>query len=819
MKRSILLGTLAALVAGGCVIQRQQRNVSVVASRQLRWSKGNSFLRHAETVWGGNFSPDGRLVVTTSSESGGSTGSACVWDLQAKTLVSMLQKPGGGALTCSVFSPDGKSVLTAGDQGLLVLWDPLTGQEIRTFDKGPITSMYVKYFPNGTQVLTASQWGNDPGMHIWDVASGKIVGSFQMEKGGVASFDISPDGKTIVTGDQNSEFSVRLWSLDTRATLWEHPREHLSEEEGLAVWGVAFSESGTLIAAATSGGCFILEAATGKILHRLPGLSSGNGAAFLPGDDYLLCTGLLEDCVAKYDVRSGKRVERTPKIGNGLLGLNLSGDKTRAVVGAFDQSARIIETQNLTNRTTGLGLFDGPALCAVTPDGNRVVTLHSEGGLRWWNAQSGEPVTRLASGPVRLEKPIFMQMSPDGRTLLFYDYAARAFVALDLPSEKTRRIQRLEFDKGWVPRVAWASPPAEASIYCALSNGVSLLNLKSGVLSPVGGADGANPLTSREVVMTRKGALFIQSDRGTSIFTICAAGDSQQSSPFALDNGDELNLCVAAPDGQRLLVAENDRSGETRLASYQIQPEEVVSVETLDGLIAALGSATFREREAAQRKFERMGFAAIPALAQAVQSPDPEIKARARPIFTRLSENYQNGMRPSGTVDLCSSGDRIMELQVSADGRRWVAVFGQSLIMGSVDAGNGSLSVATHALFPGRVIQASVFDDCRRCLTLCADKTLSVWDLNWDAQTVRTNGVAVSGSSALINQTRRGPVAPDPAAEESAGRRKTRNDRFGHADAIDGRGGDAASMPGALACGVEAANAALARRTSRHADR
>jgi WD40 repeat protein len=731
----------------------------------------------------------------------------------------MLQKPGGSALTCSVFSPDGKSVLTAGDQGLLVLWDPLTGQEIRTFDKGPITSMYVKYFPNGTQVLTASQWGNDPGMHIWDVASGKIVGSFQMEKGGVASFDISPDGKTIVTGDQNSEFSVRLWSLDTRATLWEHSREHLSEEEGLAVWGVAFSESGTLIAAATSGGCFILEAATGKILHRLPGLSSGNGAAFLSGDDYLLCTGLLEDCVAKYDVRSGKRVERTPKIGNGLFGLNLSGDKTRAVVGAFDQSARIIETQNLTNRTTGLGLFDGPALCAVTPDGNRVVTLHSEGGLRWWNAQSGEPVTRLASGPVRLEKPIFMQMSPDGRTLLFYDYAARAFVALDLPSEKTRRIQRLEFDKGWVPRVAWASPPAEASIYCALSNGVSLLNLKSGVLSPVGGADGANPLTSREVVMTRKGALFIQSDRGTSIFTICAAGDSQQRSPFALDNGYELNLCVAAPDGQRLLVAENDRSGETRLASYQIQPEEVVSVETLDGLIAALGSATFREREAAQRKFERMGFAAIPALAQAVQSPDPEIKARARPIFTRLSENYQNGNRPSGTVVLCNSGDRIMELQVSADGRRWVAVFGQSLIMGRVDAGNGSVFVATHALFPGRVIQASVFDDCRRCLTLCADKTLSVWDLNWDAQTVRTNDVAVSESSALINQTRRGPAAPDPAAEESAGRRKTRNDRFGHADAIDGGGGDAASMPGALACGVEAANAALARRTPRHADR
>jgi len=209
-------------IAVALILQLETRagtNAADVAALQLRWSKGEAFLRHAATVWGGNFSPDGRLVVTTSSEPDGSTGSACVWDIQAKTRVSMLQKPGCGALTCSVFSPDGKSVLTSGDQGLLVLWDPLTGKEIRTFDKGPITSMYVKYFPNGTQVLTASQWGNDSGMHVWDVASGKITASFQMPKGGVASFDISPDGKTIVTGDQNSEFSVRLWSLDTMATL------------------------------------------------------------------------------------------------------------------------------------------------------------------------------------------------------------------------------------------------------------------------------------------------------------------------------------------------------------------------------------------------------------------------------------------------------------------------------------------------------------------------------------------------------------------------------------------------------------------------
>lgn len=754
IQRSIVaLRMFAGIAATLCLLSqvRAGTNAADVAALQLRWSKGEAFLRHAGTVWGGNFSPDGRLVVTTSSDAGGSTGSACVWDIQAKTRVATLQKPGCGFLSCSVFSPDGKSVLTSGDPGLLVLWDPLTGKEIRTFDKGPITSMYVKYFPNGTQVLTASQWGNNPGMHVWDVASGKIVASFKMEKGGVASFDISPDGKTVVTGDQNSEFSVRLWRMETLAPLWERPREHLGEGGG-AVWGVAFSESGKLIAAATAEGCFILDAAKGEILHRLPGLNDGVGVAFLPGDNYLLCTGRRDDFVAKYDVTTGKLVERTPKMGSSPLGLNLSRDKTRAVVGSYNNFfARIIDTRELSDQKSGLGLFDYPIQCVVTPDGSRVITLHSEGSLRWWNAQSGESVEGMARGPVRAENPYFMQMSPDGHTLLFYDYTSLDFIALDLPSGKTNRMHRPEFSMRPAPRVAWASTHADASIYCAVSNGIAMLNLKSGALSPVGGADAAKPFTRREVVTTRKGALFIRSAPGTSNFTICDAGDSQQSSPFALDNGYTLTLCAAVPDGQTLLVAEAGRSYAARLASYPIRPEEAVSAETLDGLIAALGSRTFREREDAEKKLERLGLAAIPALAKAVQSEDPEIKARARPIFTRLSEAYRNGKRPSGVVDLCPGGDEIRELQVSADGRRWVAVLGQSLIMGTVDAGNATLSVATNGLFSGRMAQASVFDDCRRCLTLSEDKTLSMWDLNWNVQTVRTSRVAEYTPGATLN--------------------------------------------------------------------
>ncbi len=735
-----------AVVLGWLQEMRAATNATDPAALQLRWSKGDSFLRHAETVWGGNFSPDGRLVVTTSGSGGCSAGSACVWDLQTKTRISTLQKRASADLSCSVFSPDGKSVLTAGENGLLVLWDPLTGKQIRTFDKGPITSMYVKYFPNGTQVLTASQWGNDPGMHVWDVASGKIVASFKMPKRGVASFDISPDGKTIVTGDQNSEFSVRLWSLNTLSTLWEFPQAYL-DQGGIAVWGVAFSENGKLIAAATIEGCYILESATGKIVHRLPEIASGNGAAFLPGDDYLLCTDFSADCVSKYDVRSGKRVASTPKVGGGPLGLNLSRDKTRAVVGAFDRSARIIDTRELSDQKLGLGLFDYPVACTVTPDGGRVITLHSEGGLRWWNAVSGDSVTGAVNGPVRLAKPSFMQMAPDGRTLLFQDGTTRDFLAMALSGGQIWRTAQPESDRGRVGRVAWVSTQADESIYVVVSNGFARLNLQAGALSQVGGVDAPNPLISREVVATRTGALFLRSIRGTSSFTICVDDELQPSNPFALESGYALARCVAVPGGLWLLVAKRGSAGDVRLASYQIQKEEVVPAEALAALADALGAPTFREREEAQRALVRLGRVAIPTLAKACQSSDPEIQVRARPVFVQLSEDYRYGKRPTGVVDICPSGSWILDLQVSADGRRWVAIFGRALIMGRLDAGSGVLSVVSNSPFLGEMIQAAVFDDCRRCLTMDSDKTISVWDMNWRTPTDQANpGTAVTTS-------------------------------------------------------------------------
>src|SRR5437588_5966233 len=68
------------------------------------------------------------------------------------------------------FSPDGKTLATAGFDNLVKLWDPATGKEqkVLTGSGGPVYC--VVFHPEG-KVLASS--GNDGVIRLWNVADGK----------------------------------------------------------------------------------------------------------------------------------------------------------------------------------------------------------------------------------------------------------------------------------------------------------------------------------------------------------------------------------------------------------------------------------------------------------------------------------------------------------------------------------------------------------------------------------------------------------------------------------------------------------------------
>jgi WD40 repeat protein len=109
----------------------------------------------------------------------------------------------------AVFSPDEQSIF-AGN----TLWDASTGKKIREFGTEESLSISSAAFsPDGRFLLFAT----DQGPLVWDVASGKEVRRLLGHSDSVYSAAFSPDGQLIVSGGRDG--TTRLWSASTGVEL------------------------------------------------------------------------------------------------------------------------------------------------------------------------------------------------------------------------------------------------------------------------------------------------------------------------------------------------------------------------------------------------------------------------------------------------------------------------------------------------------------------------------------------------------------------------------------------------------------------------
>jgi WD40 repeat protein len=203
-------------------------------------------LEHREVIRAVAFSPDGKRILT-----GGEDKSAGSWDAATGRPVGDVLKH-VSAVDFVAFSPDGKTVLTT-DQLTVRLWNAATGQPIGE----PIRSwVWADCFsPNGRTVLIGAPGPTGWGVaRLWDAETGKPCGRYLHHEAQITDVALSPDGRTILTASIGSYFTegVQLWDVATSwpigKVLWTHGFD------GLCVDGMStrFSpDSRTVLAKAT----------------------------------------------------------------------------------------------------------------------------------------------------------------------------------------------------------------------------------------------------------------------------------------------------------------------------------------------------------------------------------------------------------------------------------------------------------------------------------------------------------------------------------------------------------------------------------------
>ena len=179
------------------------------------------------------------------------------------------------------FSPDGKSLASGGDDGVVRIWNVETGKLRSVLLAHGGQSMKIRWSPDGKHLASFSQNQlQGPPLTIWNVESGKIV-----QEIATADFAWSPDSQRIAVAAVNEQgFPVlSLWSLAARAP--ERTIPGLNSEVTAAAW----SPDGRWLAmGADNGAVRVCSSADGAEAANLPGHEVRVGAVSFSPDGRML---------------------------------------------------------------------------------------------------------------------------------------------------------------------------------------------------------------------------------------------------------------------------------------------------------------------------------------------------------------------------------------------------------------------------------------------------------------------------------------------------------------------------------------------------
>jgi WD40 repeat protein len=123
-----------------------------------------------------------------------------------------LDAGGGDVIGTSVaFSPDGRTLATAGLDPFVHVWDVGTGTLIREFEQNVGGVLTLDFGPDGS-ILAASGYGQ-PFASLWDVATGAQVGPRLTAGSRSAMVDLSSDGRYLLQTYGSGEGAV--WDIDS----------------------------------------------------------------------------------------------------------------------------------------------------------------------------------------------------------------------------------------------------------------------------------------------------------------------------------------------------------------------------------------------------------------------------------------------------------------------------------------------------------------------------------------------------------------------------------------------------------------------------
>jgi WD40 repeat protein len=287
----------------------------------------------------------------------------------------------GGTVNAVAWSPDGKRLASAGDNGIVQIWDATSGADVLPYSGHTSGVGAVAWSPDGQYIASG---GSDKTVQVWEASTGHKIttstghtGSFKV----VNAVAWSPNGKYLASAGE--EGLVLVQEALTGRLIYTY-KGHIGQYGGSPVNAVAWSPDGTRIASASSDSTVqVWDATTGSHVFTYKSHSSYVLAVAWSPDGTRLASGSADQTVQVWSPPATGTLDYSGHTG-WVYSVAWSSDGQHLASGSADKTVRVWDLSLNGNAYVYRGHTDEVYTAAWLP-----------GGFPWPWSHEGQ---RLASG-------------------------------------------------------------------------------------------------------------------------------------------------------------------------------------------------------------------------------------------------------------------------------------------------------------------------------------------------------------------------------------------------------------------------------------
>lgn len=314
-------------------------------------------------------SPDGRTLV-----SGGDDAIIRFWDAANLKLIRAISGGHSAAIYSVAFSSDGKFLASASFDGTVQIWDAHAFAHVNTFDTAQFAGrVKVQQFAVAFEPVNDPRYvdstGADGTVWIWDLRSGQLAAnprsSSSTVDARVGSLGFAPDGSGSYA-TANFDGTIKFVDPGRSDVIAAFPGKALR---------LAYSPNGALVASAGAdapgkiSGVKIWDAASHALFKALPAHRGHGASVAWSRDGTRLATGggFADPSVALWDVQSGRQVPQ------------------------FDGHTADVDSKDYDSKDVEAVVFH--------PHRNWLISASEAGRIKIWNAATGKELLSIVAIP------------------------------------------------------------------------------------------------------------------------------------------------------------------------------------------------------------------------------------------------------------------------------------------------------------------------------------------------------------------------------------------------------------------------------------